>query len=359
MPLVVDRAAKGPALWVGGQDGCPALPTGSRDREFIHIALINNMPDMALEDTETQFFELISSASKNLLVRIKLFSLQNVPRTERGRQRLGEVYFGINDFWAERFDCVVITGAEPKHADLRKEPYWPELVNVLDWAQENTTSTILSCLAAHAGVFHNDGIPRQPLADKQFGVFDFRRVAHHALTSCAGAKLRFPHSRWNEVHGTALASCGYDVLTQSEKVGVDLFVKKKRNSLFVHFQGHPEYGALTLLKEYRRDVRKFLRGERETFPSMPYGYFPLSVIQHLNDFRTRALANMSEELIAEFPDTLFASIAGNPWRSSATRIYRNWLRYVDSRKTAVGFFPAAQSGRWRETSSKRPFPPVN
>ena len=47
---------------------------------------------------------------------------------------------------------------------------------------------------------------------------------------------------------------------------MDSFVKKKKRSLFVHFQGHPEYGAQTLLKEYRRDIKRFLRAERETIP---------------------------------------------------------------------------------------------
>ena len=70
--------------------------------------------------------------------------------------------------------------------------------------------------------------------------------------------MQFPHSRWNEVRADALTSCGYEILTQSAEAGVDLFVKKKR-SLFVHFQGHPEYGARTLLKEYRRDIKRFLR----------------------------------------------------------------------------------------------------
>ena len=57
-----------------------------------------------------------------------------------------------------------------------------------------------------------------------------------------------------------LTQCGYLVLTQSAEGGVDSFVKKKKQSLFVHFQGHPEYGAQTLLKEYRRDIRRFLKG---------------------------------------------------------------------------------------------------
>ena len=75
--------------------------------------------------------------------------------------------------------------------------------------------------------------------------------------------MQIPHSRWNEVRADALNSCGYEILVQSAQAGVDLFVKKKKDSLFVHFQGHPEYGTRTLLKEYRRDIKRFLRGERE------------------------------------------------------------------------------------------------
>ena len=60
-----------------------------------------------------------------------------------------------------------------------------------------------------------------------------------------------------------LTACGYGVLTQSSRRRVDSFLKNKKRSLFVHFQGHPEYGAQTLLKEYRRDIKRFLRsGER-------------------------------------------------------------------------------------------------
>ena len=148
------------------------------------------------------------------------------------------------------------------------------LTEVFDWAERNTTSTVLSCLAAHAGVLHSDGIGRHPLSDKQFGVFDFAKTADHPLTQrYAGRSVRFPHSRWNEVRADELTAGGYLVLTQSAEGGVDSFVKKKKRSLFVHFQGHPEYGAQTLLKEYRRDIKRFLRGERETYPTMPQGIF--------------------------------------------------------------------------------------
>ena len=91
-----------------------------------------------------------------------------------------------------------------------------------------------------------------------------------------------------------LTACGYSVLTKSVQAGVDIFVKQKRKSLFVHFQGHPEYGALTLMKEYRRDIRRFLRKERETYPSMPLGYFDTTADKLLTDFRDAVLADRRE-----------------------------------------------------------------
>ena len=54
--------------------------------------------------------------------------------------------------------------------------------------------------------------------------------------------------------------------------GVDAFAKQD-GSFFLFFQGHPEYEADTLLREYRRDVGRFLGGEREDYPAMPLGYF--------------------------------------------------------------------------------------
>ena len=268
--------------------------------DCVRIAFINNMPDPALEDTEMQFFELLDAASGDIPVFLKLYSLTGVPRGERGQQHLSSFYFGTDDLLNSRFDGVIMTGTEPRQPNLRNEPYWPALANVLDWAEGNTVSTVLSCLAAHAGVLHSDGIGRHPLSDKQFGVFDFTKTANHQLTGGTGERVRFPHSRWNEVQADALTACGYLVLTQSAEGGVDSFVKKKKRSLFVHFQGHPEYGAQTLLKEYRRDIKRFLRRERETYPSMPKSYFDAAATKLLTDFRDVALSDRREELMEAF-----------------------------------------------------------
>ena len=64
----------------------------------------------------------------------------------------------------------------------RTSHYWESLTRVLEWAERHTYSTILSCLAAHAGILHLDGIARRPLGDKRFGVYECVRVSDHPLT---------------------------------------------------------------------------------------------------------------------------------------------------------------------------------
>jgi len=186
-------------------------------------------------------------------------------------------------------------------------------------------------LAAHAGILHFDGIVRRPLDGKRFGVFECVRVSDHPLTATAPSRLHMPHSRWNEIPEEALMACGYRVLTRSEDAGVDAFVKQ-RKSLFVFFQGHPEYEAVTLLLEYRRDIGRFLRGERDTYPPMPEGYFDEDTVEALTRLHERALADRREELLGEFPTAMAVGKVTNTWRSTAVSLYRNWLLYIRQQK---------------------------
>jgi|HubBroStandDraft_1064217.scaffolds.fasta_scaffold00277_5 homoserine O-succinyltransferase len=357
MALMID-GGRVPPRWAEKKSLCPLRLIDHYDpgTEYVRIALINNMPDPALEDTEMQFMELLDAASGQIPVRLKLYSLPRVPRGDRGLQHLTSFYSGIGDLWNSQFDAVIMTGTEPRQPDLREEPYWCVLAEVLDWAERNTVSTVLSCLAAHASVLHSDGIRRQPLSDKRFGVFESARVCHHELTQHASRAMRFPHSRWNEVREGSLTSCGYTVLTKSAKAGVDLFVKQKKQSLFVHFQGHPEYGSRTLFKEYRRDIKRFLRQERETYPTMPNGYFDADATKLLAEFQETALSHRNEEQLVFFPEAIVADALQNTWQASATCVYRNWLQYVLAKKAEVSPFvvmtaPYAQLQRKRSAVS--------
>jgi len=330
MPLIID-GGRVPTRWA--EKGLPR-PVSSEGRsrygDCLRLALINNMPDAALEDTELQFFELLDAASGDTPVVIKLYSLTGVPRAERGQRHLNSFYFPFDDLWQHKFDGAIITGTEPRYPTLQEEPYWGLMTEVFEWAERNTSSTILSCLAAHASVFHADGVKRHPLPDKMFGVFDSIKKSKHALTKSVTERIRFPHSRWNEVRAEELTAAGYSVLTHSKEAGVDLFVKKRKDSLFVHFQGHPEYGSQTLLKEYRRDIKRFLRGERETYPTMPAGYFNSAADHLLGSFRKLALSDRREDIMNKFPDSQIVGELQDNWRPAANQIYGSWLNYLCS-----------------------------
>jgi len=337
MSLIVE-GGRVPPRWASDGACRKGGPNCATPSEHLNVALINNMPDAALEDTELQFFDLLDDVSGDLPIYLKLYSLTGIPRTDRGQRHLNSFYYSLDELWQNQFDGVIITGTEPRQPDLRDEPYWRVLADVFDWAERNTTAAVLSCLAAHASVLHSDGISRHRLPDKQFGVFDFAKAGGHPLTNGTGERVRFPHSRWNEVQSHELTACGYTVLTQSAEGGVDTFVKKKKQSLFLHFQGHPEYGAETLLKEYRRDIRRFLRKERETYPTMPKGYFDAAGERLVADFQDVLLSDRREELMEGFPEAALVGTLQKTWLSSATTIYQNWLRYVVSNKAETSKF---------------------
>jgi len=330
MPLCFDRPSfRYPdAKYLRGK---PPVEFEESDANCIEIGLVNNMPSAALETTERQFRALLGAAANGIVVRLKLLALPDVPRSEAGRRYVSDSYSDINDLWDSHLDGLIVTGTEPRTPNLKNEPYWGSLARLLEWAEHHTHSSVWSCLAAHAALLHIDGIVRHPLHDKRFGIFECARIMDHPLTSGVPARLHMPHSRWNEVPEDALTACGYGVLTKSEDAGVDAFVKLSK-SLFVFFQGHPEYDPDTLLLEYRRDIGRFLRGERDVYPSMPRGYFDEDTVNALAALQKRALTNRREELLREMPTNFAASRVSDTWSAAAVCIYRNWLRYVSEKK---------------------------
>jgi homoserine O-succinyltransferase/O-acetyltransferase len=341
MPLMIE-GGRVPPRWKLEGNYRPVVATNSRRSEHLNIALINNMPDAALEDTELQFFDLLDNASGDVPIYLKLYSLPGVPRTDRGQRHLNSFYYSLDEFWQNQFDGVIITGTEPRQPDLRDEPYWRVLAELFDWAERNTASTLLSCLAAHASVLHSDGIGRHRLPDKQFGVFESRKACDHMLLQRVAEHVRFPHSRWNEVREQELTSAGYVVLTKSAEAGVDVFLKKKRKSLFLYFQGHPEYSAQTLFKEYRRDIKRFLNHERETYPTMPRGYFNASAAHLLAEFQNSAMDDRRDEVMTSFPEKAILGDLQSAWHSTAAAIYRNWLEHLSvSNARTSAFTPIA------------------
>lgn len=291
----------------------------------LRIGLINSMPDAALQATERQFMRLLRQAAGNLRIDLHCFSLPSVQRSQAVQSRVERQYTDIAELGRLRIDGLIVTGAEPVAPALADEPFWQELTEIIDWAQDNTRSTIWSCLAAHAAVLHLDGIERRRLDSKCSGIYDCFRLGDDWLTRGVPSPLKIPHSRLNELSADDLTARGYQLLTASPEAGVDIFAKRF-GSQFVFFQGHPEYDALSPEREYLRDISRFLAGQRDTYPAVPVGYFDAETERRLASFERRARVERRPGLSAELPERILRQdIAAG---AAATAIFRNWLDHL-------------------------------
>ncbi len=293
----------------------------------ILIALVNNMPDTALESTESQFGSLLDTAAGELPVRLRRIGLPEVPRGTPALERIARSYFRVEDLLDEPPDALIVTGMEPRAPSLEEEPYWARMVELLEWAGTHTASSVWSCLAAHAASLALAGVRRRRLAEKCFGVFGHDLLTEHALLRGVASPLATPHSRWNELPVEQLQAAGFEVLSASRQTGADLFVRPGR-SLLVCFQGHPEYEPQTLLKEYRRDIGRFLRGEQAAWPTLPQGYFGARGLEALARYRLEVETARDPARFADFPTEVLAAGLHAPWRPAAVALYRNWLGHI-------------------------------
>jgi homoserine O-succinyltransferase len=309
----------------------------------LDIGLVNNMPDAALQRTGMQFKSLLAEAADHrATVRLHFFSIASVPRGEAAVAAMRDIYRDTTDLGRTKLDALIVTGTEPRARFLPDEPYWPELTRLAEWAKDNVSSVIWSCLAAHAMTQHLDQIERRPLGAKRAGVFETGVTGAHPLLAGLPARIWTPHSRYNDLPEADLVRAGYKVLTRSETAGVDMFAKSFGRSLFVYFQGHPEYGPESLAREYSRDVARFLKGERDAYPALPLNYFSPENIDKCETFEARAKANRTPALVADMPDLGSCESRFFSWRASAVLIYRNWLSELVERAKAREFDPARQ-----------------
>lgn len=305
-------------------------------RDPLVIALVINMPDAALQTTERQFRELLGAAGAQHDVRLRLFSFPEVVREAAGRALVAERYEPIDRLWEGGFDGLIVTGAEPRTSTLRDESYWPSLTRLVDWADDTGVSTVWSCLAAHAAVLHLDGIERRGLPAKLSGVFACERIRAHPLVAGMPDSWRLPHSRHNTLDAAELATAGYEVLSASSEIGADTFILQRSGdagSLFVFYQGHPEYDPGALYREYRRDVGRFLAGTTDRYPEMPRGYFDAETVCAFEAFRARAEHERHPGLLEQFPDGDARERAPHAWRDVAVRLYANWLGLLAARRS--------------------------
>ena len=299
-------------------------------REPITIGLVNNMPKAAFKSTEKQFISLLDSACNGLPIELSLHVLRGAPMASF-RSNSASLYSCTDELVGCRLDGLIVTGTEPTTAALQDEPYWESFSQLLAWARNHTSSTIWSCLAAHAAVLHMDGIERQRSHTKRFGIFQCHRVSDDRLLTGTAPGLSMPHSRWNGVEERELLARGYKILTRTDDREVDTFVKQE-DSLFIFFQGHPEYSTDTLLREYRRDIGRFLQLDAMPYPPLPHGYFAHATEDAFSSLE-RSASSLNRGQILDAIATVMPNLQiENTWRPSAVRIYSNWLEHLRASK---------------------------
>ncbi|WP_020559724.1 homoserine O-succinyltransferase MetA [Thiofilum flexile] len=298
-----------------------------QDIRELHIGLLNMMPDAALMATERQFIRLISASNLIAQFHVHVFTLPSIVRGEKARAYIEQYYETFADLRREGLDALILSGAAPVAPNLNEEPYWQELVEVIEWANEHVTTTLCSCLATHAVVEHLYGLKRQRLPEgKCWGVFSHTLTApEHPLISNLNTQFDTPHSRFNDVSRAAFESKGLKVLVESQKAGVHIAVSP---DLFrwIFLQGHPEYDRASLLKEYKRDITRWHAGQYKVCPPIPYRMLDERLTPLLNDFAHRvADAKINNSPMPDLPETLLWGGIHNTWGDTAKALFSNWI----------------------------------
>jgi homoserine O-succinyltransferase len=330
MPLVAHNALPTfQRLRNRGQEVLSAERARHQDIRELHIGFLNMMPDAALAATEHQFIRLVGASNQIAQFYVYPFSLAELNRGPAALEHIGEHYFEFSDLQEQGLDALIITGANVANPTLSEEAFWEPLKAVVGWAEDNVASVLCSCLATHALVNFNHGIERQRLPIKKWGVYSHKiRRPEHPLVWEVNTRFDAPHSRYNDVSCEQFEQAGLTVLADSDEAGPHLAVSPDLFRI-VYFQGHPEYDAISLLKEYKREVVRFLDGDRPDAPRFPENYFP----KLAGDIATKyiaealnAIANGSD--LPVFPEPELQPLVDNTWGDTGKAIVNNWLGLV-------------------------------
>ena len=314
------------------QEGATVLTpdrASHQDIRELHIGLLNMMPDAALAATERQFFRLVGESNQIAQFYVHPFSLPQLPRSADAAAYIDQYYDRFDQLRQEGLDALIITGANVTQPDLAQEPFWEPLIEVIDWAFDNVTSVLCSCLATHAVLQFRYGQKRVRLPAKRWGVYQHKVMdMAHPLVNDVNTLFDVPHSRFNEITRAQFEAAGLHVLAESPVAGVHLAVSE---DLFrvVFFQGHPEYDTISLLKEYKREVGRFYRNEREQYPPFPDHYFSLRQCAILDEYRdTLIAARQAGQHPPAFPESLLMEELNNTWHDTAEAVINNWIGKV-------------------------------
>jgi len=302
-----------------------------QDIRPLHIGLLNMMPDAALAATERQFFRLVGNSNSISQIYMHPFTIDSVKRADWAQSWVDEHYQSFDSIKEQGLDALIISGANVTEANLAAEAFWDDLVAVMDWADENVTSTLCSCLATHAAALHKHQLQRYQLPEKRWGAYQHEIVCtDHPLMSSLNTQITVPHSRFNQIDRAALEGSGLHVLLEGD-AGVHLVVSPDGFKT-VYFQGHPEYDHVSLMKEHRREIGRYINKELDEYPPEPQNYYDDYSLAVLSEYRLLLDAALQSNVIREefpaFPDELLSKRLHNTWHDSGKSLVGNWVGLV-------------------------------
>ena len=235
-----------------------------QDIRPLQVAILNLMPTKI--KTETQLLRLIGNTA--LQVEVSLLHTATHKAKNVDQDHLLNHYRTIDRVRDEKFDGLIITGAPVEHLEFEEVDYWDELTAFFDWARTNVFSTIYICWAAQAALYHRYRVPKYPLPEKQFGVFEHRTlVRNEKLLRGFDDIFHVPHSRHTEIRRADLEGIAdLQILSESDEAGVQIAASK--NGRHIYITSHSEYDPDTLQNEYERDVNLGLPIQ------IPVNYYP-------------------------------------------------------------------------------------
>jgi homoserine O-succinyltransferase len=301
----------------------------AQDIRELHIGLLNMMPDAALTVTEQQFMRLVGSANPIVHLWVHPFTVPGLARSPDTQAYIDAFYTPFDELREAGLDALIVSGANVTNPRLQDEPFWRPLLEVVEWAVDNVTSVLCSCLATHALVQRFYGVHRRRLLNKRWGVYGHRTVApDHPLLRGTNTRFDVPHSRWNAITSAQLARAGVRVLIES--LEGDFHLGTSADGLrMIYMQGHPEYDAVSLLKEYKRELTRYLAGELDAAPPYPDHYFSDTAARIAGDHLDAALAaRAAGEPLPAFPEPALAATLDNTWTDTSKAIFNNWLGLV-------------------------------
>ncbi len=296
--------------------------------DTLRLAFVCNMSEGAVRQTERLFGRMLDTASSGLHIEVHPYCPRALASTP-GEGALPFGYAPLSELFVHGADAVVVTGAEPLCRDLTDEGLWAELRQLLDWIEAEERPALLSCLAAHAALLVYDGLERRRLPAKCAGVFPQQVVRHHPLGHGLPPSVPMPHSRYNDVPVSALVAAGYEPVLHSTEVGWTVAARRVGRAMLVLAQGHPEYSGTTLLREYRRDVGRYLDRSHDELPVLPRRCVDGPKAVALRRFHERLSGVVrSPSLMDEFPVDVRSLHGRAPWKVPAGRLVHNWLTDV-------------------------------